>query len=105
MTRHEKRDLMVRAEEATRDVLRIWGAIYLGIPLVSKFYSDDPWATARELAEGLEASEDTVRRRLDRLVLIGRAKSAKRGRFTVYKAHRDFAERTVQIVNKVVSNA
>lgn len=103
MPTHEGRlRLLATAADASAEVRKFWGNSALGLALVTKFYNDDPWATAAELAEAADLSEDTVRRKLADLHRIGRVRTGRRGRLTVYKAHRDWAARTYDIVNSLV---
>lgn len=98
MNRHEKKRVMAAASDGAAALRRMWGNAPLGLRLATAFYEDDPWVTAMEMAEGMEESEDTIRRKLDELAKIGRVKAMKRGRTTVYKAHREWAARSWEIV-------
>lgn len=101
MNRQAKRRVMVAAAEAWTQVRRHWGSP-LGIHLVACFYADDPWITAGGLAADLDLSEDTVRRKLDELIRIGRVKTDRRGRTTYYKAHKRWAERSFAAINELI---
>jgi DNA-binding transcriptional ArsR family regulator len=94
--------LLATAADASADIRRLWDHPALGLSLVAKFYSDDPWVSAAELAEATDLSEDTIRRKLDTLERIGRVRRGKRGRVAVYKAHRNWAARTHDIVKSMV---
>lgn len=96
---------MATAAEATAEVRRVWDSAILGVCLVTKFYSDDPWTSAAELAGATGFSEDTTRRRLEALARIGRVRVGQRGRVRVYKAQRDWAARTLQVVKSLAEAA
>lgn len=102
MARHENLALLATAADASAEMRKLWGDAALGLALVTQFYSDDPWTSASALAEASDLSEDTVRRKLVVLAKIGRVRTGKRGRVTVYKAHRDWAARTLDVINAMV---
>lgn len=99
MKRHDKQRIVASAHDCAGNLAKVWGNHGLGLALVARFFGDDPWITAMELAAGSAESEDTIRRRLDQLVEIGRVRVGKRGRTTVFKAHRKWAARTWDLIN------
>jgi Fic family protein len=102
MPNDDKLRLLATVAEASAEIRKLWDNSALGLALVTKFYSDDPWASAAELAEASDLSEDTVRRKLRTLATIGRVRTGRRGRITVYKAQRDWASRTDDIINSLL---
>lgn len=98
----ESLTLLATTAHASAQMRKLWDDAALGLALVTKFYSDDPWSSASALAEASDLSEDTARRKLAVLEKIGRVRSGKRGRLVVYKAHRDWASRTLELVNSLV---
>lgn len=105
MATHDPLQLFATAADASAEIRKLWDSAPLGLCLCTKFYSDDPWVTAAELAEATDLSEDTIRRKLGALVRIGRVRSGRRGRLTVYKAHRDWVEKTYTVVKSLVLTA
>lgn len=105
MRRHEKQALVEQTAEARAKFDKMWGHPGLGFALVHAFFDDNPWLTAKDLEDRTELSEDTVRRKLEELVNVGRAKVKRRGRTSYYKAHRDYAEESLNIIKRFILTA
>lgn len=79
---------------------RIWGSARVGLSLTSGFLSGEACA-AKQIVEATNLPAETVRRRLNDLVNIGRAKRVRRGRRVVYLANPKFARQTDQLISQL----
>lgn len=94
-----KGDFMRAAMETAAYTVKVWGTGAIGPALVSAFYGDEPWTTARALAEHLHLSDAQVRRRLNDLVELGRVERRDAGGVFEYRAAPEWAERTYEAIH------
>lgn len=104
MQLHDKAKITADMAVVAARVVRTWGT-GVGVPLVARYFSEDPWITAADLAMAAGVSEDTARRKLEELANVGRVVVGQRGRTRVYKARRDLAERTFEEIKRFISDA
>lgn len=93
-----KHQTMKAALEVSKHVVRLWGPGTIGSALVCAYFSGNPWVTVAELSEIVPSiSESQLRRRLDDLVKLDRARVRTDGRTKRYSAHPERAQRTYEI--------
>lgn len=84
---------------ACDELNKIWGEARLGLVLTEAFYRGEPIST-EELADRVEVSTETVRRKLRPLWNVNRVRTIREGRNVSYVATQQWAERTNSVLNR-----